>query len=308
MYFFNLNLVNSCEIKISRHITQVKKHSKNADLEKYYKDKFQSEFDYLVQVIDEDKFHFVRLLEPNELCRYSDIRPYEDNYVPIELEHQFINASWIHIPYQKYFIATQGPLQTTVEDFFEMCKEYEVQLIIMLCNVEEEGKEKCAKYWDIKGLKHFEIGKRTDTITIDEGIFLRKLKLRDLKDKQYIGTNIDQIHFAIWDDHEGLTYEYFDKIIKVIKLLDEYKKDRIDSPIVIHCSAGVGRSGTFIAMYNLYHEILEQIKSKEVQVIQFSIMNLVRKIKEMRMYSVENENQYNALYLFANYILYKYND
>ena len=177
----------------------------------------------------------------------------------------------------------------------------------MLCNIEEDGKEKCAKYWDVKGLKLFDVGKRTETTSIDEGVFLRKLKIRDLRDKEYIGKDIDQIQFICWDDHDGLTYEYFDKIIKMIKILDEYKKDKNDAPIVIHCSAGVGRTGTFIGMYTLYHEILEQILDKNVKEITFSIMNLVRKIKEMRMYSVENEYQYNALYLFANYLLYKYN-
>ena len=298
---------NSCKSKISRHIIVAQKHNKNKDLEKYYNERFQKEFDYLAFVIDDDKFHEVRLLEPNKLCRYGDIRPYEDNYVKIKSGHKFINASWIHIPYPCYFIATQGPLQTTIEDFFIMCKEYEVQLIIMLSNLEEDGKEKCAKYWDIKDLKNFEIGKRTETTSIDEGVFLRKLKIRDLNDKECIGKNIDQIQFICWDDHEGLTYEYFDKIIRMIRLLDDYKKDKEEAPIVIHCSAGVGRTGTFIAMYNLYHEILEQILDEKVKDIKFSIMNLVRKIKEMRMYSVENENQYNALYLFANYLLYKYN-
>ena len=52
---------------------------------------------------------------------------------------------------------------------------------------------------------------------------------------------------------------------------------------------------------------MEQIVDKKIIEIKFSIMNLVRKIKEMRLYSVENENQYNALYLFANYLLFKYN-
>ena len=290
-----------------RHIAIIQKHTGNVEFEKFAKEKFATEFDYLDALIDSDKFHFVRLMPENDFCRYADIRPYEDNYVQIESEHHFINASWIDMPYTNYFISTQGPLQTTIEDFFEMCKIYKAQLILMLTDIEEDGKEKCAKYWDVKGLKNYEIQKRTETVAIDVDVYLRKLKISSVKDKEYIGTNIDQIQFIGWKDHEGLTYEYFEKIIKIIKKVEEYKKDKSDVPIIVHCSAGVGRSGTFICMYNLYLEIMEQIANKEIKEIKFSIMNLVRKIKEMRMHSVENEKQYHALFLFVNYILYKYN-
>ena len=177
----------------------------------------------------------------------------------------------------------------------------------MLCDIIENNKEKCLKYWDVKGLKKYEIGKRTETTALDKDIFFRKLRIRNASSKEYIGKDIDQIQFIGWDDHEGLTYEYFEKILDIINILEQYKKDREEAPIVVHCSAGVGRSGTFICLYILYHEIMEQIVDKKIIEIKFSIMNLVRKIKEMRLYSVENENQYNALYLFANYLLFKYN-
>ena len=54
-------------------------------------------------------------------------------------------------------------------------------------------------------------------------------------------------------------------------------------------------------------ELLFVCNNNEIKEIKFSIMNLVRKIKEMRIFSVENENQYNVLYLFANYLLYNFN-
>ena len=189
-----------------------------------------------------------------------------------------------------------------------MCKFYEVALIIMLTDIIEDGKEKCLKYWDIKGLSNFEIGKKSETTAISKDVFFRQLKLRSLKNKEYIGTDIDQIQFIGWNDHEGITYEYFEKILKIIKLIDKYKKNKEKIPIVIHCSAGVGRSGTFICMYNLYHEIMNQINNNEIKEIKFSIMNLVRKIKEMRIFSVENENQFALLYDFANYLLLNYNN
>ena len=273
-------------------------------MEKYFKEKFKNEFDYLSNVIDDDKYHKVGLLPKNELCRYSDIRPYEYNNVEIDSDKKFINASWIHLPHYFYFIASQGPIEKTIEDFLSMCIKYEVQLIVMLCNVEEEGKEKCAKYWDRK-FENYEVSKRVETTVITQGILLRRLTIK--KEKEKLEKDIDQIQFTCWDDHEGLNYEYFEKIIKIINYVDMYKKDNPNSPIIIHCSAGVGRTGTFICLYMIYKELYEQMVNKSTSEIKFSIMNLVRKIKEMRIYSVENEDQYIMLYMFANYLLLNYN-
>ena len=79
-----------------------------------------------------------------------------------------------------------------------------------------------------------------------------------------------------------------------------------NGPIVVHCSAGVGRTGTFISMYYLEKEIMRQIKD-EVSEIKFSIFNLVRKLKEMRLYLVQTESQYRFIYEFVKYLLNKNN-
>ena len=101
-----------------------------------------------------------------------------------------------------------------------------------------------------------------------------------------------------------MSKDYFKKIIALIKAVDQCKNIH-----VVHCSAGVGRTGTFICMYNLYHEIMKQIYiEKDSNEIVFSLFNLVRKIKEMRIFSVENENQFALLYDFANYLLLNYNN
>lgn len=288
-----------------RHTIIVKKHSKNEDLQKYFKEKYKKEFDYLKYSIDKDRYHRVGLVPKNEFCRYSDIRPYDYNCVEIKSESKFINASWIDMPYPSFFIATQGPLEKTVEDFLSMCIEYDVQFIVMLCNVEEEGKKKCAKYWDRK-FTNYEVLKRIETTILKEGILLRRLKIK--KEKENIEKIIDQIQFTCWDDHEGLDYEYFEKIILIIDEIEKYKNDNLNSPIIVHCSAGVGRTGTFICLFMIYKELKEQLKNNKNTEIKFSIMNLVRKIKEMRIYSVENEDQYAMLYMFANYLLVKYNN
>jgi len=208
------------------------------------------------------------------------------------------------MPHSCYFISTQGPLENTIEDFLSMCITYDVEFIIMLCNLEEKDKEKCAKYWDRK-FTNYEVSKRQETKVLTEGILLRKLIIKN--GKENLEKKIDQIQLLCWDDHKGLDNEYFEEIITIIEAIDIYKKKNQNSPIVVHCSGGVGRTGTFICLYNIFKELLEQLKNKNVIDIKFSIMNLVRKIKEMRMHSVENQAQYASLYNFANYLLLKYN-
>ena len=86
------------------------------------------------------------MLDDDDTCRYKDIRCYKDNYVKIPTPHEAINASWIHLPLENSFISAQAPLDNTIDDFWTMCFEYDIKIIIMLCNLEENGKEKCVNY------------------------------------------------------------------------------------------------------------------------------------------------------------------
>ena len=187
-----------------------------------------------------------------------------------------------------------------------MCYIYDIKVIVMLCNLDENYKEKCANYWDTN-MKNFKIEKIDDTIKLNKDTKIRKFKLKKIG-KDMITNNekekiIFQIHFTCWQDH-SIPDDSYNEIVNIIKIVDKLKEDK---PVVVHCSAGIGRTGTFISIYNLYHEILEQINNKNKIEIKFSIMNLVRKLKEMRLYLVENQTQYNFLYQFVNLVLIKNN-
>ena len=295
--FYRLeNIIPQGFIKIARY-------TQNKGLKEFMEKNAIKEFNYLKSVIDDDQNHKLRLEQSNKYCRYSSIITYKDNRVVLHSTNRYINASWIHIPLFKYFIATQGPLPHTIIDFWTMCDDYNISLIVMLCNLKENNVDKCADYWHVQNLGHLRI-KLLEEKEDQKGIFIRRISLfNKLKKKEKI---FIQIHLTYWEDHKALDGGYFNKIIRIIQIIDGAKK-KSNNPCVVHCSAGVGRTGTFISLYNLYHEIMQQIFVTNNEVIAFSIFNLVRKMKEMRIFSIENENQFLLIYDFADYILCNYN-
>jgi protein tyrosine phosphatase len=184
-----------------------------------------------------------------------------------------------------------------------MIDDYECNVIVMLCRDKENGTEKCAKYWDEK----YKMEKYIIKIKSEEKketYIIREIILYNNSSKKQ--RKIQQIHFIAWPDHGVPNIEggkIFDTFIEIINEVDEF---RGNNPIVVHCSAGVGRTGTFISMYSLYKEIKNQIDNKEKE-IQFNIFNLVRKIKEMRILMVQTEVQFQFIHYFVRHLLSKLN-
>ena len=233
------------------------------------------------------------------LDRYSDIKPYKHNTLKMSNKSQYINASPINIQgKQNYFISTQGPKPETIEDFWTMVYDYNSNIVVMLCKLLEGGRKKCENYWEAK-MKSFEIVIEKEE-TFDMYV-IRTLKLKNLEKKDE--RIVYQFHFTGWPDHgvpdisNGKVFEIFCEINKKV---DELNKGK--DPIIVHCSAGVGRTGTFVSMYLLEKEIMKQINDK-CDFIRFNIFNLVRKIKEMRMYMVQAPPQYEFIYSFVKYLL-----
>ena len=263
----------------------------------------ENEFQNLVKFIDNDSGHINYLIEGIDvLDRYSNIKPYEYNRIIINNKEEYINASPINIISNKYFISTQGPKRETIEDFWRMIDEHGCNVIIMLCNLIEGGKEKCANYWDIYNQMNNYSIKEVNQRQINEYTLIRDIKFIN---EIYEEKGVKQIHFIGWPD-DGVPNtqngRIFDIFFEIIKLTDKY---RGNGPIVVHCSDGVGRTGTYISMYYLEKEIIQQIN--KVNIIKFSIFNLVRKLKEMRLFLVKTSSQYYFIYQFVYYLLTKYN-
>ena len=267
------------------------------------------EFKFCNKYIDSDQEHHNNFCKyQKEYNRYKDILPFEYNTIEINSGKEgnhYINASLIKTYHENdkknernYFIATQGPKPNTIKDFWTMIDEQGCQMIVMLCQLEENQKKKCENYWST------EFTGEIEEYNEPKWIF-RKIPRKVQNPNE--DKAVTQIHFTEWKDKDVPEEEY-DKFIEAFDAIDRGRKDKNnkDTPVVVHCSAGVGRTGTFIAMYYLYKEIGGQIKENQNE-IKFSIFNLVRKLKEMRAYLVQTEEQYLFLYKFVQHLLKKEN-
>ena len=181
-----------------------------------------------------------------------------------------------------------------------MVYELKSKVIIMLCNEYEGGRKKCEKYWEVNiYMNRFKI----EIQRIQEYYMycIREIKLINLLNKEE--RIVYQVHFTGWPDHgipdyrDGKVFQVFSEINKLVDQLNAEQK-----PIIVHCSAGVGRTGTYVSMYLLEKEIDKQIGDK-CPIIRINVFNLVRKIKEMRLYMVQTPQQYLFVYLFVEYLL-----
>ena len=255
--------------------------------------------------IDSDDEHQKNYCEHiKQYNRYKDIRPFTYNTIYLNNGkdgNHYINASGINIYQKNYFIATQGPKDTTIDDFWTMIDEQGCKMIVMLCQLQESNKSKCANYWNT-AYTHV-VGEEHVNDIINQWTF------RDIgyklpnSNKEKI---VKQMHCTEWKDKDVPDIgngQVFAQFIEAFECINRNSKGQLDNenfPVVVHCSAGVGRTGTFIAMYYLYKEIMEL---KNGNIIKFSIFNLVRKLKEMRAYLVQTDEQYLFLYKFVQYLL-----
>jgi protein tyrosine phosphatase len=264
----------------------------------------RNEFQTIIDYTDRDQNHKAKLEKLDaSICRYKDIYPYKHNVVTINNEHKMVNASWMNILNDKSFIASQAPNDNTLDDFWQMCFQYNVRHILMLCKEFEDNKKKCSNYWDVNvKFKNFVVNnceKRRE----DNVIVAKKITVTKLEDKKQ--RTFEHLQFKEWPDHSTPNIHNYVMIFEnLFKFVDDARENNKKNPILVHCSAGIGRTGVFLTLYALCNEIQKQIRSDDgSDLIIFNVFNFVRKLKEMRMYSVENINQYNFIYKFLEQYL-----
>lgn len=226
--------------------------------------------------------------------RFVDIIPFDDNYVTLKSEQglppsNYINASFVdNMAILDKVIVTQGPKQNTVLDFWRMVVEKKCKHIIMLTNCLEQGRVKCFQYWPPNGqMLHFD---DISLFTAEEkelhaGLLMRKIEV-SLDDQQEGGEVhvVRQLHLTNWPDH-GVP-DHVNSLLAFIRVAANFRDMEYS---VVHCSAGVGRTGTYLALLSLTQQIQAGCDSVD-------IMQTVSQLREKRPKMVQTQEQYLFLY------------
>ncbi|XP_036926818.1 receptor-type tyrosine-protein phosphatase delta isoform X19 [Sturnira hondurensis] len=243
------------------------------------------------------KAHTSRFISANLPCnkfknRLVNIMPYESTRVCLQPIRgvegsDYINAGFIDgYRQQKAYIATQGPLAETTEDFWRMLWEHNSTIVVMLTKLREMGREKCHQYWPA------ERSARYQYFVVDPmaeynmpQYILREFKVTDARDGQ--SRTVRQFQFTDWPE-QGVPKSgegFIDFIGQVHKTKEQFGQD---GPISVHCSAGVGRTGVFITL----SIVLERMRYEGV----VDIFQTVKMLRTQRPAMVQTEDQYQFCY------------
>lgn len=225
--------------------------------------------------------------------RYKDILPYDISRVKLDVTSfsdgaDYINANFItDYNRQRCYIASQGPMPHTVNDFWKMIWHYKVKVVIMACKQIELGKPRCQRYWPL-GMGGEETFGDIVINLLCETKVAPNMMLRDLviTKKNSKTRNVSQLHFMDWPDHGAP--ETYETILHLLKLARN-KQPNDDAPLLVHCSAGCGRTGAIIAI-DYARKMIEQ-RVKEI-----SVFDIVKHLREQRPAMVQTKEQYEFIY------------
>uniref|UniRef100_A0A3Q4H967 Tyrosine-protein phosphatase non-receptor type 13 n=1 Tax=Neolamprologus brichardi TaxID=32507 RepID=A0A3Q4H967_NEOBR len=261
----------------------------------------------LEQKVPLQEFENLQNLQPLDDCligqtkenkkknRYKNIVPFDTTRVVLGKDGGYINANFINMSVKNenfMYIACQGPLPTTLGDFWQMVWEQKSNVIAMMTQEVEGGKVKCQRYWpDTPRTAEMVDDRLQITLIKDQHLDNFVIRVIEVKDVQ---TNENQIvthlNYTGWPDHG--TPSQPEQLLTFISYMRHVHQS---GPIITHCSAGIGRSGTLICI-----DVVLGLISKDAD---FDISDVVRNMRLQRQGMVQTEEQYIFCYQVILYVL-----
>ncbi|XP_030241629.1 tyrosine-protein phosphatase Lar isoform X4 [Drosophila navojoa] len=245
--------------------------------------------------MDSSKFVTANLACNKHKNRLVHILPYESSRVYLTPIHgiegsDYVNASFIDgYRYRSAYIAAQGPVQDTAEDFWRMLWEHNSTIVVMLTKLKEMGREKCFQYWPHERSVRYQYYVVDPIAEYNMPQYkLREFKVTDARDGS--SRTVRQFQFIDWPE-QGVPKSgegFIDFIGQVHKTKEQFGQD---GPITVHCSAGVGRTGVFITL----SIVLERMQYEGV----LDVFQTVRILRSQRPAMVQTEDQYHFCYRAA---------
>ncbi|KAG0306097.1 hypothetical protein BGZ99_001892 [Dissophora globulifera] len=204
-------------------------------------------------------------LEKGMKNRYNHVWPFDKTRVKIEGcedgEDDYINASFLQPPFgNRSYIATQGPLPSTFEDFWKIVWEQGSRVIVMLTREYEAGRIKCHRYWPTSEDPVMELGPLRVTFSSDrqpdptnDTIVVRQVYLSNLHCPDEKRRMITQVQYTGWPDF-GVPETPLE-VLQVVQLANDHNIPASAGPMVVHCSAGCGRTGAFCVIDSILAEL-----------------------------------------------------
>ena len=279
--------------RLRQHAATVQQIARHADDRKRAKESFY-DIEKAANYIDNGT-DIATSIEHKEKNRYGNLLPYDKTRSCQELQGFYINSSDVETPVQSYLV-TQGPLEQTIGDFWKMVLHRKSDVIVTLVMAKEEGKTKCASYWTIPetAVDDWKIALKSQYV-VDRS---RLIPTHQIVVRTFIASNhnetrtITQVHYENWPDCKIPELDLFVKLLDVV----DRRATKKDRPITVHCSAGIGRSGTFVAAHSLRKEIratkLRLTKNQELQV---NIPKAIFLLRCQRKGLVSNARQYQTV-------------
>uniref|UniRef100_A0AAZ3SPN9 Tyrosine-protein phosphatase non-receptor type 13 n=1 Tax=Oncorhynchus tshawytscha TaxID=74940 RepID=A0AAZ3SPN9_ONCTS len=261
----------------------------------------------LEQKIPLQEFENLQNLQPLDDCligqtkenkkknRYKNIVPFDTTRVILGKNGGYINANFINMPVKDenfMFIACQGPLPTTLGDFWQMIWEQKSNVIAMMTQEVEGGKVKCQRYWPDTPRTAEMVDERLQiTLVKDQHLdnfVIRFIEVKDIQTEEI--QRVTHLNYTGWPDHG--TPSQPEQLLTFISYMRHIHQS---GPIITHCSAGIGRSGTLICV-----DVVLGLISKDAD---FDISDVVRNMRLQRQGMVQTEEQYIFCYQVILYVL-----